>query len=243
MQVFVLGAPRTGTSITYYALHKIFGLPGRGESHVMPVFQRMLHALFVHVREFAPPKTDLAGNLKPRDFRNYLVPYIRRFYQENYPDGRFVDKTPGAEAITGIRLIRDVFPESRIILTRRTGTEVVQSVQHKFSADFESACQLWASCMTATDMVRADLSDVLEIDQFDLTNAPAAVSQRLCAYLGAPDRCDILARFFLEQRTDQSSRHDWRSRLTLAQVPWTDEQKATFVRICGAHMEAAGYPM
>jgi hypothetical protein len=243
MKVFILGSPRTGTSITYYALREVFDLPGRGESHVMPVFQRMLHMFFLHAREFAPPRIDLAGQLNPRDFRNHLAAYIRRFYAANYPEGRFVDKTPGAEAITGIRLIRDAFPDARVIITRRSGIEVVQSVRRKFSSDFDDACELWTRCMAAMEMARPECPDVFEIDQFDLANSPTAVSQRLCAYLGSSDKCDLLARFFLEQRTDQSSRHDWRSRLTLAEVQWTDEQKATFVRICGAHMEAAGYPM
>jgi hypothetical protein len=243
MQVFILGAPRTGTSITYYALHDVFGLPGRGESHVMPLFQRIMHMFFLHAREFAPPKSDLAGQLKPRDFRSHLVTYIRCFYAENYPDGRFVDKTPGAEAITGVRLIRDAFPAARIIITRRTGIEVVQSVQRKFSTDFEAACQLWSSCMTAMEMVRPDLSDVLEIDQFDLTNSPEAVSKQMSAYLGFPKESATLARFFVERRTDQSSEHDWRRRLSLDEVSWTEKQKATFIRICGEHMKTFSYPM
>jgi hypothetical protein len=243
MQVFILGAPRTGTSITYYALHDVFGLPGRGESHVMPLFQRIMHTFFLHAREFAPPKGELASQLKPSDFADHLVEYIRRFYSENYPNCRFVDKTPGAEAITGVRLIRHAFPDSRIILTRRTGIEVVQSVQRKFSTDFEAACRLWSSCMTAADMVRPDLSDVLEIDQFDLTNSPQDISRKMSAYLGSSEKSEALANFFLERRTDQSSKHDWRNRLLLGGVSWTDEQKAAFIRICGEHMTANGYPM
>ena len=209
----------------------------------MPIFQRMLHMFFLHAREFAPPKNDLAGELKPRDFRTHMVAYIRRFYEDNYPDGRFIDKTPGAEAITGVRLIRDAFPSARIIITRRTGIEVVQSVQRKFSSDFEPACQLWSSCITAMRMVQPDLIDILEIDQFELTNSPQKVSRLLSEYLGSPEKSEALGRFFVERRTDQSSQHDWRNRLSLADVSWTEEQKATFIRICGKHMEAFGYPM
>jgi hypothetical protein len=243
MKVFILGAPRTGTSITYYALHDLFGLPGRGESHVMPVFQRMMHMFFLHAREFAPPKGDLASQLKPQDFRNHLITYIRRFYETNYPDGRFVDKTPGAEAITGIRLIRDAFPDARVVITRRTGVEVVQSVQRKFSGDFQAACQLWSNCMNALALVRPELADVVEIDQFDLTNSPDAVSKQLAAYFDQPDMAASLARFFVERRTDQSSKHDWRNRLSLADVSWTDDEKAMFIDMCGGHMRACGYPM
>ena len=39
LQVFIVGAPRSGTSILFYAMSKVLLLPGFGESHVMPLFR------------------------------------------------------------------------------------------------------------------------------------------------------------------------------------------------------------
>jgi hypothetical protein len=74
--------------------------------------------------------------LRTPSFKAAIIDYARAFYQNAHPDGSFVDKTPGAEAILGAILIREIFPRSRIILTRRTGIEVVQSVQKKFDTKF-----------------------------------------------------------------------------------------------------------
>ena len=242
LQVFVIGSPRSGTSITYYAMREVFDLPGRGESHVIPVFQRVIHTFFRFAQDFAGSGV-LAGELRTPSFKAAIIDYARAFYQNAHPDGSFVDKTPGAEAILGAILIREIFPRSRIILTRRTGIEVVQSVQKKFDAKFEDACQLWNACMKATSTVRASVPNLLEIDQFDMTNSAHEVATRISEYLEQPKKVQDLAKFFLERRTDQRSRHSWNARLTLADSGWPETEKQLFVTTCGEQMAQFGYPV
>jgi sulfotransferase family protein len=243
LKVFILGPARSGTSITYYALHEVLGLPGRGESHIIPLFQRLLHLFFQYAKEFAPPRGELASQLDTRAFKQHLLPFLCNFYEKTYPGGDFVDKTPGAEAILGAALVREVFPDSYLIFTRRTGIEVVQSFQRKFSTDFEASCNAWVHSMTALTRVRPSLSNFLEVDQFDIANAPQQVAKQIAQYLGVEEKTDPLAKFLLEHRTDQHSDHNWQRRLTLPNVSWSDEQKSTFTRICGGLMQEFGYPL
>jgi hypothetical protein len=84
---------------------------------------------------------------------------------------------------------------------------------------------------------------MLVVDQFDLTNAPDEIGRRIAALVEQPELAGELAAFFQERRTDKTSAHDWRTRMTLDQTSWTDEQKRTFRTICGPMMEANGYPM
>src|SRR5439155_1883997 len=107
---------------------------------------------------------------------------------QKYPQGSWVDKTPGAEALVGAPLIRETFPSAKLICTKRAGIEVVQSFRQKFSSEFEAACQAWALSMNALLKVRGSYPDILEIDQFDMTNAPDAVAERVTDYLGAPEK-------------------------------------------------------
>jgi hypothetical protein len=51
-KVFIAGAPRSGTSIMLFAIKDVFGLPGYGESHVIPAFAQMVHTLFTYMKEF-----------------------------------------------------------------------------------------------------------------------------------------------------------------------------------------------
>lgn len=241
--VFILGSPRSGTSITYYAMREIFGLPGKGEGHVLPIFQRMLHEHWKYAQEFAVRDGTLAQHLDHAAFRAQIIEYVRGFYASRYPGGGFVDKTPGAEAILGAPLIRAAFPTARILVTRRTGIEVVQSYRRKFAAGFADAARAWAACMTAMQRTREAKVETLELDQFDYTNAPREVAAEIAAHLGQPERAAPLATFLAERRTDQMSGHDWRQRLTLADIDWSVEERAVFEELCGPAMRAFGYPM
>lgn len=241
--MFILGPARSGTSITYHAMREVFDLEGRGEGHVFPIFQRIIHEYYGYVLEFSKSSGVLANQLDTASFREHMYRFLRTFYLNAYPAGSWVDKTPGSEALVGAELILAAFPTAKILATRRTGVEVVQSFRQKFARSFEDACRVWADCMRASQMVHERGFPILDLDQFDLTNHPGDAAARIAAFLGRPDREGALAQFFQERRVEKSSSHDWRRRLTLADVDWTDEERALFVDICGDWMRRLDYPM
>jgi hypothetical protein len=223
-------------------MREIFRLPGDGESHVMPIFLRIIHSFYTHQQSFRGAEV-LAQRLDTADFRRHILEYIRAFYWSIYPAGSWVDKTPGDEAILGAVLIRQAFPAAKLICTKRTGVEVVQSFRAKFSSQFEEACRVWTATMDALVKTREVCSDLLEIDQFDMANAPDEVAQSVTDYLGAPEKRHALAEFFRHQRTDQLSSHDWRRRLTATEAGWSDEERAFFEATCGELMRKFDYPI
>jgi len=241
--LFILGSARSGTSITYFAAREVLGLHGRGEGHVVPIFVRLNHQFYLYTREFAEQKGTMAKDLLPRTFKVHLQDFIRRFYKNTYNRDSFVDKTPGAESIRAAGFILETFPEAKIIVMRRTGIEVVQSYRQKFNAEFVNACRAWVDCMSAITLTRANCPGILEIDQYDLTNAPEATGKRIAEYVGLPDRAAALASFFSERRVEQSSEHDWRERLTMEKAGLSEAERAQFTEICGPTMKAFGYPM
>jgi hypothetical protein len=243
LQVFIVGSPRSGTSITFYAMRKVMQLPGLGESHVFPIFQRMIHDFYRYATEFSENKEVLAHNLDTRLFKNSLFNYIRELYARVYAGNRWVDKTPGGEGVRGIPLIMDAFPDAKIIIARRTGIETVNSIRKKFSLPFDHACNIWTVAAKETMQIRQLGIGVLEVDQFDMTNNPINTGQRLSSFLGHPEKAAEMAEFFASTRTDQLSKHDWSRRVTLDDAGWTDAEKEMFVKICGPMMQAFGYPM
>jgi hypothetical protein len=44
LKVFIIGAPRSGTSVVLEAMRRVCELPGHGESHVMPLVQRLIYS-------------------------------------------------------------------------------------------------------------------------------------------------------------------------------------------------------
>jgi Sulfotransferase family len=240
LKVFILGPPGVGTSLTYLAMREVFGLPGAGEGHVVTIFDQMLRLHEAHVAKFADLPV-LASRLQLEPFQHLLHDYARHFYADAYPDGSFVDKSPGAPAAA--QLILTLFPDARILLTRRTGIEFVSS--HR--ARFEQACRLWTRAMADTVALRElppELRQaVLELDQIDLTDDPEHAATRIAGHLGRPEQAAELARFFVDRPASQKSGHDSVKRLTLADSGWSDADRATFVRECGPMMDALGYPM
>jgi hypothetical protein len=244
LQVFVLGAARSGTSALFTAISEVFGLPGYGESHVVPAFQRMIHQLRQYVEIFDNnPEDIMIKHMGAGPVEALLFDYIRRFYRETYKGGGFVDKTPTGEAIYGAPLIEAIFPDAYLITTRRTGIEVVQSFRLKFSSDFADACLAWAEAMSGILHARTRCQRMIEIDQFDMANQPERTGRRIAAWLGYPEYGEALGRFFARERIEKSSTHDWSRRQTLADVDWSPTEKATFARICGRMMETFDYAM
>jgi hypothetical protein len=235
-RVFILGPARSGTSLLFLALHEALGLPGEGESHVVPAFQRAIHAFALYREGLADATPVLAHRLNIRSFRAHVIAYMRRFYAEAFPGGRFVDKTPGAEAIAGAALIREAFPEALIILTRRNGIQAVQSHRRKFHADFGPACRAWAACMQAIEEVRPVVPDLLEIDHGALAAQPVQTAERIASRLGQADVAPALAAYLRDNWSGMPN-----PPATLEQCDWSESQKAEFRRVCGPAMQRFGY--
>jgi hypothetical protein len=244
LKLFILGPARSGTSIMYFAAREVFGLTGKGESHVIPIFDRVIRVFQNSAAKFKD-MTVMASKLEPEPFRSLMVEHLRKFYRHVYDADTWVDKTPGR--VVGVPLILKAFPDARVIITRRTGVETVMSHLIKFNSGFEQACRLWTQSMQDIVALRkkpaAITSHILEQDQFDLTNAADESAARIAAHLGRPEKAGDLAAYFRERRVQKSSAHEWDRRITMAETTWTDKQKASFARECGKMMETLGYPM
>lgn len=96
--------------------------------------------------------------------------------------------------------------------------------------------------MNALLRARESSSNMLEIDQFDMTNAPDELATRMTDYLGSSEKTQALADFLRGKRTDQLSSHDWRRRLTIADTDWNEDERAVFASTCGELMQKFEYP-
>ena len=244
LKVFIVGSPRSGTSVLLRAIQSQFGLPARGESHVIPALAKAIHELRLYYERFKDsPEDILIHDLPLSEFERALFDRIRQFYGDQFGDRGWVDKTPSDEAVYSAGLIRRVFPDARIIVTNRNGIEVVESYRRKFNASFEDAARNWASVMRGVEKLTAANPDILVVDQFDFTNNAGAAGGRIAEYLGRPELGGEVAAFLQSNREDKLSGHDWSRRVTLDDVDWSEKDCATFVEICGTQMEQAGFAL
>jgi hypothetical protein len=245
-KVFIAGAPRSGTSILLFAIKSVFDLPGYGESHVIPAFSQMVHALYTYMDEFrkvdhAVFNETMLSQVSLPDVREHLYAYIRDLYARTYPTGSWVDKTPSPPGVFGLAMAEKVFPDARLIAIQRNGIEVVSSYMKKFNSTIEPACNMWRSTMEGIDTIRPLCKNLLVVDQYDFCNAPHEVSLSLASHVGLPAKANALSRFLAGERVERSSTHDWTKRLRLTETSWDAEQRAVFQTRCGTLMKELGY--
>jgi hypothetical protein len=247
-KVFIAGAPRSGTSILLFAIKAIFDLPGYGESHVMPAINQMIHSFYLYKRQFEGVEKSVATQIMLKQvsleaIREPLFQYVRDLYRKNFPDERWVDKTPSPPGIYALPIVEEIFPDARLIVTKRSGIEVVTSHVKKFSSSFDVACDIWLSAMSGLTKIQSLCRNLIVIDQYDFSNATDQVARMIAVHIGDSERVDDLAQFLRTEYVERSSAHDWSKRLQLQDTSWSDDQKGIFRTKCGDLMDKLGYEM
>src|SRR5258708_4613413 len=81
LKVFIVGAPRSGTSIMLRAMKDVIGLPGYGESHAMPAFQRIIQNIRDDLSYFDDKDQNLmVKEISVDDLERHIGDFIRQFY-------------------------------------------------------------------------------------------------------------------------------------------------------------------
>jgi hypothetical protein len=76
-------------------------------------------------------------------------------------------------------MIESIFPDTRLIMIKRNGIEVVVSHLKKFEgSSFNHACRTWTHAMRGLLKARNRCRNLLEIDQYDLQNATSKYRSR-----------------------------------------------------------------
>jgi hypothetical protein len=107
---------------------------------------------------------------------------------------------------------------------------------------FEAHCADWASSMRAWREAQTRLVGVfLEIDQFDMSQNPAVIAALIGDFLDMP--ADAVERFSQALEVDRPERttEQFSEVLDFVELDWTEDEKTTFVSVCGEEMEEYGY--
>jgi hypothetical protein len=251
MQVFVVGAARSGTTRLKVAISDALGLPRTSEGHFYPVALELdaaLDAYFDRLSARAGAKT-MVQRVDADALRLDIHAAVRRQF-EAVAGPAFVEKSPGSAAILALPVVAEQWPAAKIVFARRRGIENVISSLYKFPHwSFEVACQIWTDAMLAWSGLDPALRGrAIEVDQADMACEPNATAARLGAYLGLDAaQTAAVAKAFTQRahpktNTRVSSMEELQQApVPLAASPWTEEQRATFVALCGPAMQTFGY--
>jgi hypothetical protein len=245
--VFVLGAARSGTSALGRALRMRTRYVGPGEGHLLDVLPKILRVTSLHYRNRwrdAVAGTPTLIALMPEPAMNAGLQHMFvQVARTLFPEGYWMDKTPGADMIRSVPVLCEMWPEARFVFLKRRPIENIESRRRKFPRyNFDDHCRLWADSMAAWEEVRDSVGDHgLVIEQLDLARRPEGEVRRLAAFLDldAAEQAGLLESLLTDQPERTTS--EFAPVYTLETVGWSESQQVTFKRICGEIMQRFDY--
>ena len=243
--VFVVGSPRSGTSILVDALLSS-GYVGFREGNFLPLISSINQVIDRHSKIFGDPKVPvLAANVDFDDLKKRIQGLFKKIVDELNPTDGWFDKSGNPDMINVIPELRKLWPESVYIFARRRGIENVSSRLKKFPGHgFDYHCTDWARNMSAWRAIRSitPSSCYIEIDQQDIIQSPEKTAETLGGLLGIDEHSvSKMAATMLNNRPQETVSGSASRVLTLAGSGWSETQQATFLRICAAEMVAYDY--
>jgi hypothetical protein len=245
--LFIVGSPRSGTSILVDVVFAA-GFKGFREGNLLGLLKPLYDRIDHHFRVFGTdnPMT-LMGHVRQGTLRVETLGIFRRVLESYNPIHPWLDKTCNPEAILVLPDLVETWPDCRIIFAKRRGIENIASRLKKFPGrDFTYHCEDWARNMSAWRRIRNGLDAwrYLELDQRALILWPEEVAAALADFLrlGPPEQ-QKMVRTLRTGRPQQTAEGTAERVTSLREIPWTDQQKEEFVRICGPEMGVFGYSL
>lgn len=246
--VFILGAPRSGTSVISAILRDELGYQGENEGHIWTLYQQLQAALDSHQRfikeSFPPRPVTTYQRITYERVSTDLLDTFKRYVDELYDGKPWCDKTPSPQLISFAPTLQTIFPGAAFIVMKRRGIENILSAQRKFrDRDFRLSCQIWNWCAEAFLEVQDRIERMLVLDQADLLATPAESMARMVAFLeladGDVERCTAYLNSHFPERTHIGAGEQ----LSLEATGWSEEQRRIFLEVCGHSMNDLGYKL
>jgi hypothetical protein len=245
--VFIVGSPRSGTSILVAGL-LASGYDGFHEGNFLSLLQTVARQVDRHFEVFGTnePRV-LMAQIDKEALKRSFHEAAKRMVEALHPTGNWVDKTGNPDMIQAIPILRALWPGSRFVFAKRRAIENVLSRLRKFPAhNFDFHCADWARNMAAWREARVLDPDLpgIEIDQWEISHEPTPTAHRLARFLGlTPEAAARMAEVFIRDRPQETRPGTADRVLSLAETGWNPNRLRLFQARCGAEMAAYGYTM
>lgn len=254
-QVFIIGCPRSGTSALSWALAQHPQMWVSAESDFIQLL--FGYGNMQRAYRMAHDRPD-EGWLKKNDvnyteFCAHMGIGVDRLFRSRSGGVCWIDSSPGYTLMaTELALM---FPRAKFLHLVRDGRAVVNSMINSnfdmdWARDFERACFTWAHYVAkGLDFEKVWPDRTMRVRHADLLADAAGKCRMMLQFLGMPQDAapaSFLSDGRINSSYDNQNPEDIRARKSLQRLKespwdsWSEEQKATFTRLAGSMMEAAG---
>jgi hypothetical protein len=244
--IFILGSPRSGTSILTSSLRLAAKIPGCHEGHFLPLFSYLIPEVdrYYQAKHNAVNEKYTLGCISADRVKIELLQSIRTITDSFFDAPTWVDKSPGHEMIETVPYLKEAWSNAKFVFAKRRGIECIISRLKKFpKVPFEKHCQMWVKCMESWVEVRDSVAhSSIEIDQREIALQPQGTAQKLGAFLALkPQKIKKIGEFFIEKRPEQTGSKETELALDLTETGWTSEEIKIFQKVCGKINREFGY--
>lgn len=254
--VFVIGCPRSGTSILSWALamHPNFWTSAESDYLLRLFGEGRVERIYRQVCERSDQGWLQKQGVSFAEFAASVGLGAERLFDSRSGGRRWVEATPSYTLM--VEELLNLFPAASLLHIVRDGRAVVSSMlssgfDTEWATDFEAACRTWVEYASLGRKAVAGHADrVIEVRHDSLTRKPWDELARVFAFLGERS-AQSSVKMILTERINSSygnaSADDIRTPKDPATAParpweaWTAAQQATFAEIAGATMRELGY--
>ncbi len=242
----MVGSPRTGTSILIDTLFAA-GYHGFREGNFLPLIRTVDHGITRHFKQF-PPLSDkvLVGCIDRDRFRREILEVFKAHVEQLNPRAPWVDKSGNPDMIEAIPVLRELWPSSIFIFSKRRAIENLMSRVKKFPEHtFEYHCRDWARNMAAWRGIRESLGKgAIELDQQEMIQHPQVAAARIADLVNAdPEAGGRMQATLMHQRPQQTAEGTASRTLDLIETGWSPRQIEVFMTHCWSEMQAYKYSL
>jgi hypothetical protein len=256
--VFVIGSPRSGTTVLARSLAQHSELWASGESRVFSHLSAngLVERAFDHTMLTPGQHLLRLEEVSREEFLSYVSLGINALITSRSEGRRWIDHTPHYTRI--VDTLAELFPGASFIHILRDGREVVQSMlnfadsrpdpaaarfaeQNIGARDMRRACDKWRDHVQAAMTFCDEHTDRAMVVRYeDLVAARQAAFRSMHRFLGIADE-EGPASFLASRRINSSFRG--RPRLSASELweAWDEEQRRTFAELAGTTMLRCGY--
>ena len=245
--VFVLGSARSGTSAMVGAIIQTGRYEAYYEGHFLTLALRLdqtAQTFYARaVRDAAPGMNTLVAHVELQSVRDCIHAGFIEMMRATFSGIYWLDKTPGPEMIKAAPLMHRIWPNARFIFMRRHPVDNIESRRRKFpTIAFADHCKLWADSMLAWHGVRDDMAGCsLEIDQVEMARNPDQITALVAGFLNLDDPQTARMHQAMSKGRPQKTGSDPTDHVTLADVDWSDAERAIFSSVCAEPARLFGY--
>ncbi|MGQ0672768.1 MAG: sulfotransferase [Hyphomicrobium sp.] len=241
LQIFIVGAPRSGTTKMAQALRKSLDYPHIGEGHWLTLFRDIADTFDAHAQKYADAYSIDQNWIASYNRPQHLRAIARLFIRDRIENDIVIDKTPGRLNMMGYIRYQKLVPNCKAIVMTRRGIENVASRLRKWpSISFQQHCQSWADDIETSLKVMSQGGKSVRIDQHQIAHEPNRVCEIISGFLKLEDEQSKNLRLRLAGANPEVTQADYRP-LNLESSGWGANEIAIFRDICSKSMANAGY--